>query len=79
MRGSQNGSQERTAGTDNKWFWNSRSDKHRKRWGEIKIEWLIAVVCTINKICAGEIPQETQVKNRKNRTIINTNEALKHV
>ena len=27
----------------------------------------IAVVCTINKICTGEIPQETQVKNRKNR------------
>ena len=31
-----------------------------------KTEWRIAVVCTINKICAGEIPQEAQVKNRKN-------------
>ena len=29
----------------------------------------MAVVCTINKICAGEIPQKTQVKNRKNRKI----------
>ena len=38
--------------------------KHRKR-GEIKNRGRIAVVCTINKICAGEIPQETQVKNRK--------------
>ena len=24
-----------------------------------KIEWRIAVVCTINKICDGKIPQET--------------------
>ena len=60
--------QERTAQTDNNRFWNYRLDKHninRKR-GEIKIEWHIAVVCTINKICAWEISQETQVKNCKN-------------
>ena len=29
-----------------------------------KIEGRIAVFCSIKKICAGEIPQETQVKNR---------------
>ena len=26
----------------------------------------ISVVCKINKICAGEIPEETQMKNQKN-------------
>ena len=46
-------------------------DKHRKR-GEIKIEWCIAVVCTISKNCAGEIPQETQVKNHKESQLWNS-------
>ena len=35
----------------------------------MKIEWRIAVVCTINKICAGEMSQGARMKNPRNSKI----------
>ena len=58
--------QERTEGTDNNRFWNSRLNKHRKR-GERKNRVKFSSCLHDQEDCAGETPQETHVKNRKNR------------
>ena len=41
--------------------------KYRKK---TKTQWSIADICAINKICAGRIPEETQVKERKNCNLL---------